>query len=184
MVGIHCYLPLKQGCFLPEITVSHLETWFWMCPGDYSHNLQAISILWCWQCLVYKTLYCEPTLKCSNEQMCKPWWWWWWWFSCQVVSDSCDPMDCSPPGSSVHGIFQARILEWIAISFSRGSSRPRSWTWVSYIAGRFFTDWAMREWWINKYLPHWHWNKDVYHMVPLILVNAIKCSSRGERGHS
>ena len=38
----------------------------------------------------------------------------------------CDPMDCSPPGSSVHGVFQARILEWVAISFSRGSSQPRS----------------------------------------------------------
>ena len=46
-------------------------------------------------------------------------------FSLQVVSDSCNPMDYSPPGSSVHGIFQARILEWLAISFSRGSSGPR-----------------------------------------------------------
>ena len=45
-----------------------------------------------------------------------------------------DPMDCSLPGSSVHGIFQARILEWVAISFSRGSSRPRDHTWVSRIA--------------------------------------------------
>ena len=43
----------------------------------------------------------------------------------------CDPMDCSPPGSSVRGILQARILEWVAISFSRGSSPPRDWTWVS-----------------------------------------------------
>ena len=43
---------------------------------------------------------------------------WWWWFSCQVVSDSCDPMDWSPPGSSVPGILQARILEWVAISSS------------------------------------------------------------------
>ena len=43
-----------------------------------------------------------------------------------VVSDSCDPMDCSPPGSSVHGILQARILEWVAISFSRVSSQPRN----------------------------------------------------------
>ena len=43
-----------------------------------------------------------------------------------VVSDSCDPMDCSPPDSSVHGILQARILEWVAISFSRVSSRPRN----------------------------------------------------------
>jgi len=42
-----------------------------------------------------------------------------------VVSDSCDPMDCSPPGSSVHGLLQARILEWVAISFSRASSPHR-----------------------------------------------------------
>ena len=42
-----------------------------------------------------------------------------------VVSSSCDPVDCSPPGSSVHWILQAGILEWIAMSFSRGSSQPR-----------------------------------------------------------
>ena len=48
-------------------------------------------------------------------------------------------MDCSPPGSSVHGILQARILEWVAISSSRGSSRPRAQTWVSVLAGGFFT---------------------------------------------
>ena len=57
----------------------------------------------------------------------------------------CNPMNCSPPGSSVHGIFQARILEWIAISFSRGSFQPRDRTQVSHIAGRFFTVWATRE---------------------------------------
>ena len=49
----------------------------------------------------------------------------------------CDPMDCSPPGSSVHRIFQARILEWVTISFSRDSSQPGDWTQVSSIAGRF-----------------------------------------------
>ena len=54
-------------------------------------------------------------------------------------------MDCSLPGSSVHGIFQARILEWVAISFSRRSSRPRDWTRVSHIVGRRFTIWATRE---------------------------------------
>ena len=59
-----------------------------------------------------------------------------------VVSDSCDPVDCNLPGSSVHGIFQARILEWVAISFSRGSSWPRNQTQVSCIAVRLFTDWA------------------------------------------
>ena len=57
----------------------------------------------------------------------------------------CDPMDCSPPGSSVHGILQARIPKWAAISLSRGSSWPRDWTQVSYIAGRLFTIWATRE---------------------------------------
>ena len=57
----------------------------------------------------------------------------------------CDPMDCSPPGSSVHGISQARILEWVAISFSRGSSRPRDRIWDFCIAGRFSTTWASRE---------------------------------------
>ena len=53
----------------------------------------------------------------------------------------CDPVDCSPPGSSVHGIFQARVLEWVAISFSKGSSQCRDWNWVSCIAGRCFTLW-------------------------------------------
>ena len=51
----------------------------------------------------------------------------------------CDPMDCSLSGSSIHGIFQTRVLEWIAISFSRGSSRPRKRTRVSCTVGRCFT---------------------------------------------
>ena len=51
----------------------------------------------------------------------------------------CNPMDCSPPGSSIHGILQTRILEWVAISFSRGTARPRVRTPVSCIAGRRFT---------------------------------------------
>ena len=52
----------------------------------------------------------------------------------------CDPMDCSLPGSSVHRIFQARLLEWVAVSFSRGSFLPRDQTCVSCTAGRFFTN--------------------------------------------
>ena len=56
----------------------------------------------------------------------------------------CDTMDCSLSGAFVHGIFQARVLEWIAISFSRGSSRPRNLTAVACIAGRRFTVWATR----------------------------------------
>ena len=59
----------------------------------------------------------------------------------QLRPTLCDPMDYSLPGSSVHGILQARILEWVAISSSRGSCRPRNQTQVSCIAGRFFTNW-------------------------------------------
>ena len=62
---------------------------------------------------------------------------------CCLVAKSyptlCDPMDCNLPGSSVHWILQARILEWVAISSSRGSSQPKDQTLVSCIAGRFFT---------------------------------------------
>ena len=57
----------------------------------------------------------------------------------------CDPMDCSLPLSSFHGILQARILEWVALPFSRGSSWPRERTQVCCIAGRFFTLWATGE---------------------------------------
>ena len=57
----------------------------------------------------------------------------------------CDPVDCSPPGSSVHGILQARTLEWVAMPFSRGSSQPRDRTQVSCIVGRCFNLWATRE---------------------------------------
>ena len=69
---------------------------------------------------------------------------------CYLVTKLCPTllwphMDCSPPGSSVHEILQARILEWVAICFSRGSSRPRDWTQVSRIACRHFTIWATRE---------------------------------------
>ena len=63
-----------------------------------------------------------------------------------ILCDSLQPHGLySPPGSSLHGILQARILEWVAIFFSRGSSCPRDWTQVSCISGRFFTVWATRE---------------------------------------
>ena len=63
----------------------------------------------------------------------------------QLYLTLCDPMDCSPLGSSVHEILQARIVEWVAIPFSRGSSWPKDRIPVSCIAGRFFTTWATRE---------------------------------------
>ena len=64
----------------------------------------------------------------------------------------CEPMDYTWPGSSVHGILQARILEWVAIPFSRGSFQSRGRTWVSCTAGRLFTVWATRE----APLVSWH----------------------------
>ena len=63
-----------------------------------------------------------PWWKCESESV-----------SHSVVSDSCDTMNCGPPGSSVHGIPQARIREWVTMPFSKGSSWPRNWTQVSYI---------------------------------------------------
>ena len=64
-------------------------------------------------------------------------------FVTQSCPTLCDPMD--PPGFSVHGILQARILEWVAIPFSRGVSQPREWTQVSHMAGDFFIIWTTRE---------------------------------------
>ena len=68
----------------------------------------------------------------------------------------CQPMDCSLPGSSVQGIFQTRIMEWVAVPFSRVCSQPRDWTQVSCIVGRFFTIWATREAiYIYVYIYNW-----------------------------
>ena len=78
---------------------------------------------------------------CGNESVVQ---------SCLTL---CNPMDCSLPGSSVHGILQERILQWVAIPFCRISTWPRDWTWVSHIAGRFFTIWA-------KGKPVWMWELD------------------------
>ena len=69
----------------------------------------------------------------------------------QLSPTLCDPMDCSPPVSSVHRILQARVLEWVAVPLSKGSSRPRDRLRVSCIAGRFFTVWVTREAWQQAY---------------------------------
>ena len=92
-----------------------------------------------WRTVWPHGLFCVPRTR--GHFWCPKW--------KKVKSQLCltlrNPMDCSPPGSSVHGIFQARVLEWVAVSFSRGSSQPRDWTWVSHIIGRCFTIWATRE---------------------------------------
>ena len=96
----------------------------------------------------------------------------------------CNPMDCSLPGSSVHGILQVRILEWVAIPFSRGSSQPRDWTWISYIAGRFFTIWTTSEDPSKYGMPHefachsWPMQKKIIYHISL----ALSVDHREERG--
>ena len=83
----------------------------------------------------------------------------------------CNPMDCSPPGSSVHGIFQARVLEWVTMPSSRGSSQSGDQTQVSCIAGGFFTVWATR----RKVLPDPdNHNGVVTHLEPDILECDVK----------
>ena len=89
-------------------------------------------------------------------------------------------MDCSPPGFSVHGIFQAGILEWVAISSSRGYSWPRDQTQVSCIAGRRFALWATREAWkiypMNIYQQHYQeWFK-------VCLLDFVVSDSRWSQG--
>ena len=94
------------------------------------NGLVTIIVTVCW--VLYKHSESESEIEVAQ--------------SCPTL---CDPMDCSPPGSSVHGILHARVLEWGAISFSRGSSRPRDGTQVSCIAGRWFNIWGTREALIN-----------------------------------
>ena len=91
------------------------------------------------QCRLTETpLFCTKTDSHAWEA-------WKWSEVAQSCPTPCGPVDCSPPGSSLHGILQARILEWVAISFSRGSSQPRDRTQVSCIASRCFNLWATRE---------------------------------------
>ena len=96
-------------------------------------TVHGVAKSWLWLSMrvrahTHAQTYTVVTYKCESESDVAQ--------SCPTL---CDPMDCNLPGFSIHGIFQARILECIAISFSRGSSRPRNRTWVSCIAGRCFT---------------------------------------------
>ena len=84
-----------------------------------------------------------------------------WSEAAQSCPSLCNPMDCSLPGSSVLGIFQATVLEWIAISFSRGSSQPRDQTRVSRIVDRRFTVWATREVQMSDWM-YANWNQDCW----------------------
>ena len=116
------------------------------------------------------TLSCENITLMAN--ICK-------WNSVKV-SQSCQTLvtPLSPASSSVHGILEARILEWVASPFSRGSSWPRVRIWVSCIAGRFFTDWAIREackcWKYVQICPESH---HVLVQTPKVVNGTFLCSN-------
>ena len=101
--------------------------WCLVCLGQCPCALEEFTVYCCW---VESTIFKFPLSWiniCLVPQLCPT---------------LCNPRDDSLPGSSVHGILQARILEWVAIPFSRGSSQIRDGTWVSCTAGRFLTIWA------------------------------------------
>ena len=87
----------------------------------------------------------------------------------------CNPMNCSSPGSSVHGISQAGILVWVAISFSRGSSQPRDWTvsHVSCIGRQILYHWATQEAFIDQFCYMWCLNVSFFGLVFLPLMGRI-----------
>ena len=156
--------------------------WVWKEPGTVSFLLSAYhfilgpssnggglndpGLLWLWNSGALKALYqmiaevydCSLSftiIQCPYDEMndkfldrkVK------WSEVAQSCPTLCNPMDCSLTGSSIHGIFQARVLEWVTISLSRVSSRPRDWTWVSRIVHRRFTVWATSEV-HRKVVPH------------------------------
>ena len=96
----------------------------------------------------------------------------------QLCLTLCDPISCSPPGSSVHEILKAGILEWVAIPFFRASSQPRDQTRVSCVTGRFFTNWATTDtkastkwkkltaWWPWARSPQTYWSLRINNVNP------------------
>ena len=93
----------------------------------------------------------------------------------------CNPVDCSLPGFSVHGILQARVLEWVAISFSRGSSQPRDRTQVFHNGGRCFNLWATREYTLVHIREKYRMNLILNSMLVTFLKYMLKYFSSNSR---
>ena len=149
---MHILLCLVEAQLIPLLSVKkhfvfsfvHLYIHF---NTEYSFNIQYIHFniqYWSVNASIWKSSLWTGYNICLAPSLTTEYEWVSDW-SRSVMSTLCNPMDCSPPSSSVHGIFQARILEWVAISFSRGSSWPRDQTQVSCIAGRCFTTCAIME---------------------------------------
>ena len=126
----------KVCTMILNVRHAHLVTWIWLAFGAVIVCGYTTKMCAFWGLMSYGSNY-----LCMYVSVAQ---------SCPTL---CNPMDCSPPGPFVHGILQARILEWVAILFSRGSSWPGDRNQVSCTAGRFFTVWATREapWF---WLPH------------------------------
>ena len=121
----HCYVLISES---PRVCVTLTTVWRCLCDALVYSLLRKFSFeLYCWVLIIEVWLGRGVNRESEVTQ------------SCPTL---CDPMVCSLPGSSLHGILQARVLEWIAISFSRGSSWPRDRTRVSRIPGRRFNLWA------------------------------------------
>ena len=141
----HCFptcLPWSDGTRCHVLSFLNVEVCFlfhlWVFSFDVSFFFFNLYIFY-WRIIALQNfaVFSQTSTWISHEVK--------WSEVAQSCPTLCDPMDCSLPCSSIHEIFQARVLEWIAISFSRGPSWPRDRTRVSCIVGRRFTVWATRE---------------------------------------
>ena len=153
--GVFWGRSLSLPCTWPPSHCFHVFPLMYLCPSLLLQGHQSYWIR-AHPSFLFHYLFIKALSPCTDSEVlgvgistCELEWGWGWKWSESEVTQSCltrcDPMDCSLPGSSVHGIFQARVLEWIVISFSSGSSRPRNGTQVSRIVDRSFTIWATRE---------------------------------------
>ena len=127
-----------------QYNVADMMFWFWTRAWRGPAFFFLLSWDVCNHCLYFLLVSSQALVSCLNDWIQA----WilrsplelsvplrWWWFSRSALSDFCDPGDCNPPGSSVHGISQVKTLECSAVSFSRRSAWPRDWTCISCIAG-------------------------------------------------
>ena len=136
-----CVFQYNADCYLVFQSLKHTDSFSLHSPGQsYFPKMDLILPLPHWK--IFNGFQSPTAVFLNYIYSCT-------WQSKRVnrstVSNSLWPLDCGPPGSSVHGILQARIPEWVAILFFRGSFHPRDQTQASHNAGRFFTIWSTRE---------------------------------------
>ena len=131
-LGYTLCIPLSSGTITVLLDTNYFREWLWLI------SVTPQEPVWHLEESIHPEI-----IKWMNE-----------WMNSVLVAQSCltlcDPVHYSSPDSFVHGILQARILEWVAIPFSRGSFWPRDRTPISCIAGRFFTIWATGEAWVDE----------------------------------